>query len=199
MTKRIFDILSSAIAVVLLSPVMAIIAIAVRRDSDGPAIFRQQRVGRGGKPFTLLKFRSMTSAPSTTSGPLVTAAGDSRVTRVGGFLRSTKLDELPQLVNVLRGDMSIVGPRPEVAKYVALWAQDEREVILLVRPGITDPVTLKLRREEELLAQQSDPEGYYRTVLLPNKARMYAEYVESQSFVGDLGVVARTLAELIRR
>lgn len=197
MTKRLFDLVASAVGLVVAAPVMAIIGIMVKRDSEGPAIFKQERVGRGGQPFTLLKFRSM-SASTVSDGPLVTAATDVRITKVGSRLRATKLDELPQLVNVLRGDMSIVGPRPEVAKYVAMWSEHDRRVVLSVRPGITDPATLQLRREEEILAAQPDPEGYYRDVLLPEKVRLYREYVQTRSFSKDLSLILRTLASVVR-
>ncbi len=198
MIKRLFDLVASSIGLILLAPVMAVIAVLVKRDSPGPALFRQERVGRGGKPFTLLKFRSMTGAP-TAAGPLVTAATDARITKVGAKLRATKLDELPQLVNVFRGDMSIVGPRPEVHEYVDLWADEDRQVILSVLPGITDPATLQLRREEELLAAQPEPEQYYRQVLLPEKTRLYCDYVHTQSLGGDLGLIIRTLASIVTR
>lgn len=189
---------------IVLSPVMAVIAVAVRRDSPGPALFRQERIGMGGRPFTMLKFRTMaaTSTPSTAKDSsrdpnvLVTAAGDPRVTRVGARLRSSKLDELPQLVNVVRGEMALVGPRPEVARYVALWAEADRQAILSVRPGITDPAAIHLRREEELLAAQDDPERYYRTTLLPQKVAMYRDYVESRTFLGDLRILLQTVASV---
>lgn len=196
MIKRGFDVIASTIGVLLLAPVMTIIGILVKRDSSGPALYRQQRVGRDGKLFTLLKFRSMTNdAPY--SSPLLTTTTDIRITRLGARLRSHKLDELPQLLNVVRGDMSIVGPRPEVPQYVALWSEDDRRVILSVRPGITDPATLELRHEEELLASQPDPERYYREVLLPHKTRIYRQYVTDQSLRGDVALILRTLAAVV--
>lgn len=198
MIKRGFDVLASSIALIVLGPVMAIIGVLVKRDSAGPALFRQERVGRDGKPFTLLKFRSMTNDSSATP-PLLTITTDPRITRFGSRLRSHKLDELPQLLNVVRGDMSIVGPRPEVPEYVALWHEDDRRVILSVRPGITDPATLELRREEDLLASQPDPERYYREVLLPRKTRIYRDYVVNQSLRGDVGLILRTLVAIARR
>lgn len=198
MIKRLFDLVTSSIGLILLAPVMAVIAVLVKRDSPGPALFKQERIGRGGKPFTLLKFRSMTVAPAA-AGPLVTAATDTRITRVGAKLRATKLDELPQLINVVCGDMSIVGPRPEVREYVNLWADEDRQVILSVLPGITDPATLQLRREEEILAAQPDPEQYYRQVLLPEKTRLYCDYVHTQSLGRDLGLILRTIASIVTR
>ena len=194
--KRLFDVLASSIGLIVLAPAMAAIAALVKRDSPGPALFKQERVGRGGEPFTLLKFRSMTATP-TVAGALVTAANDARITKVGAKLRATKLDEVPQLINVVRGDMSLVGPRPEVREYVDLWSDEDRMVILSVRPGITDPATVLLRREEELLASQSDPEKYYRQVLLPDKARLYRDYVRTQSLRGDLGLIIRTLVSIV--
>ena len=197
MIKRTFDLVASLVGLAVLSPLMAAIAILVRRDSEGPALFQQQRVGRQGQLFTLLKFRTMT-VPGTDRGPLITSAGDSRVTKVGQVLRSTKLDELPQLINVVKGDMSIVGPRPEVPEYVDLWPEDERQVILTVRPGITDPATVWLRHEEQILAEQSDPEQFYRETLLPQKARDYRAYVESRNNLGEFAIIARTLRAVIR-
>jgi lipopolysaccharide/colanic/teichoic acid biosynthesis glycosyltransferase len=196
--KRLFDLITSTIALVLLSPLLVVIGVLVKRDSPGPALFKQERSGRGGEPFTLLKFRSMTAAP-TEGDPLITAATDARITKVGARLRSTKLDELPQLVNVVRGDMSIVGPRPEVAKYVAMWPEEDREIILTVRPGITDPATLQLRNEELVLAGQSDPEAYYRDVLLPEKVRLYRRYVETRTFAGDIRLILKTVAAVVAK
>lgn len=197
MIKRLFDLVAAVVGLVLLAPVMAVIGILVRRESEGPVLFRQERVGMRGEPFTLLKFRSMT-ADVTYSGPVITAAKDPRITRVGGLLRSAKLDELPQLINVVRGEMSIVGPRPEVPRYAALWSEEDRRVILSVRPGMTDPATLLLRREEEILAEQPDPECFYLRELLPLKTRLYRNYVESRSFRADLALIARTIARVIR-
>lgn len=196
MIKRAFDVLTATVALVLLSPVMVVIAIIIRRESEGPALFRQRRVGKDGRLFTLLKFRSMTADPAS-AGPQITASRDSRVTRFGARLRRSKTDELPQLINVVRGEMSIVGPRPEVPQYVAMWDEADRQVILTVRPGITDPATLQLRREEELLADQPDPEAFYRTQLLPEKCRLYREYVQTQSLRTDIGLIFRTFHSVL--
>lgn len=192
MIKRAFDLVAAIVGLILLSPVMAVVAVLVRRHSEGPVFFRQERIGQGGRPFNLLKFRSMVSAPGA-SGPLLTVGGDARITRIGARLRATKIDELPQLINVVRGEMSIVGPRPEVAKYVAMWSEQDRRIILSIRPGITDPATLRLRCEEELLGQQEDPERYYEEVLLPEKAAAYVAYAQSRTLIGDLRLVVRTL------
>jgi len=194
--RRATDITVASGALIALSPVLAAIAVAVKIDSPGPAIFRQQRIGRHGRPFTLYKFRTMHAG---TTGPAVTSRGDTRVTRLGRRLRATKLDELPQLVNVARGDMSLVGPRPEVPEYVALWAEADRHIILSVRPGITDPETYRLRREESLLASQADPETYYVENLLPSKVASYARYVRHRTARDDLRVFARSVGVLVGR
>lgn len=198
MTKRLFDLVASSIGLVLLAPVMAVIALAVKQDSEGPALFKQERVGRGGEPFTLLKFRSMAVSPEL-GVPLVTAATDARITKVGARLRATKLDELPQLLNVVKGDMAIVGPRPEVPEYVDSWDPDDKIVILGVRPGITDPVSIRFRHEAELLAEQPDPVAYYRDVLVPTKVAGWREYAETRTFAGDLAIIGQTVVAVISR
>lgn len=195
--RRAIDLVASVLGLVLSAPVMGVIAVCIKRDSRGPVVFSHERVGRHGRLFTLYKFRTMSSEPGST-GPAVTVSGDTRVTRVGARLRASKLDEIPQLFNVVKGDMSLVGPRPEVSEYVELWPAHQREVILSVRPGITDPMTLVLRREEELLGQRSDPARYYRQVLLPRKAAAYAEYVKQRSIIKDLELVLRTLKSVVR-
>lgn len=193
MTKRLGDVILSAVALVVLAPVLAVIGVSVVIESGRPVFFRQERIGRDGRPFELVKFRTMAPRPAAEVGPQITVAGDTRVTRVGGWLRSTKLDELPQLWNVLRGDMSLVGPRPEVPQYVALWPAEDKEIILSVRPGITDPASHRYRRESELLAAQPDPDAYYREVVLPDKVRSYRRYVNERTDLGDLKVLARTV------
>ena len=175
------------------TPVIAVCALAVLATSGRPAFFRQRRVGRGGRPFELVKLRSM--RPSA-GGPRVTARGDDRVTPVGRFLRRTKLDELPELWNVLRGEMAFVGPRPEVPELVDLddsrWAE-----ILQVRPGLTDPVTLSLRDEEGLMARQEDPERYYRETLQPLKLAGYRNYLKRRTWRSDFGVIWDTIGALL--
>ncbi len=179
---------------ILTAPLLALAAVAVRLSSRGPILFRQQRLGRGGKPFTLCKFRSMVRHRR---GPAVTAGDDRRITAVGRILRKTKIDELPELWCVLVGEMSLVGPRPEVPEYVDLRDPLWRKV-LAVRPGLTDPVTLRLRDEEELLAAVgTDREDYYRRILLPFKLRGYLEYLETRTAGSDLGVLASTVAGLV--
>lgn len=196
--KRAFDLVASVVGLILLSPVMAVIGILVKRDSEGPAIFRQERVGMRGEPFILLKFRSMAAAPLP-AGPLVTASTDTRITKVGTRLRACKLDELPQLINVARGEMSIVGPRPEVARYVAMWSDEDRRIILSVRPGITDPATLQLRHEERLLAAQPDPEAFYVNDLLPRKTTAYVQYALNRTLGGDVRTILATIASVARQ
>lgn len=197
MAKRAFDLVASAVGLLLLWPLMALIAVAVRLDSPGPAIFRQVRVGRGGREFELLKFRSM-AANRAAGGPLVTASGDARITRVGSWLRSSKLDELPQLINVLRGDMSLVGPRPEVPRYVAMYPGHLREVVLSVRPGITDEASIEFRDEGEILKAAADPEATYVGQILPRKLEMYERYVRHHSVAGDLRIIWRTFVRVLR-
>ena len=193
--KRVFDVVVAGVALVVTSPLLVVIGLAVRLTSRGPALFRQERVGRGGVPFTIHKFRTMRVDHD---GALVSATGDRRVTSVGALLRRSKLDELPQLFDVLAGAMSLVGPRPEVPRYAALWPSERRDVILSVRPGITDPVSVAFRHEADLLADADDADTYYREVLLPEKSRLYVEYVESRTFWGDLRILGATLAAVSR-
>lgn len=196
MMKRLLDVIVSMMGLIVASPVLALIAVAVRRDSRGPIIFRQQRVGLGGRPFDIWKFRTMRQG---TAGTAVTAEDDPRVTRIGRLLRSTKLDELPQLVNVLRGEMSLVGPRPEVPYYVDMWPAPAKERILSVRPGMTDPASIEFRRESHELAAAVDPEAHYVDVVLPRKVALYCHYVDHRSFRGDLAILARTAFSILRR
>lgn len=192
MAKRLFDILLSALGLLLLSPLLLATALWVKLDSPGPALFRQQRVGRNGKPFAIHKFRTMrVDAPSL--GPQITIGADSRITRSGATLRRYKLDELPQLWDVLRGAMSLVGPRPEVARYVALYPDDLRQLVLSVRPGITDLASIEYRDESAVLARASDPERSYVEEVMPAKLALAARYVRTQSLVGDLRLILRTI------
>lgn len=190
--KRFFDVIFSAAGLTLLAPVMLLIALAVRLESRGTALFRQTRVGQGGRPFQLLKFRSMQDLPAG-SGPLITVANDRRITRMGRFLRRTKLDELPQLFNVLTGQMSLVGPRPEVPEYVAKYPTDLREMVLSVRPGITDLASIEFRNESESLAKVPDPESVYVQQMLPRKLELYARYVREHTLLGDVRIILRTV------
>lgn len=193
MAKRLFDILLSALGLLLLSPVLLATAVWVKLDSPGPALFKQQRIGRHGRPFAIHKFRTMrVDAPSL--GPQITVGADPRITRSGATLRRYKLDELPQLWDVLRGAMSLVGPRPEVARYVALYPDDMRQLILSVRPGITDLASIEYRDESAVLARASDPERSYVEEVMPAKLALAAQYVRTQSLAGDLRLILRTIS-----
>jgi lipopolysaccharide/colanic/teichoic acid biosynthesis glycosyltransferase len=194
-TKRGFDLVVSGLMLLVTWPLFVALAVAVCIDSKGPPLFRQVRVGRHGETFRIHKFRSM---KTDHGGGLVSATGDTRVTRVGQFLRKSKLDELPQILDVFVGDMSLVGPRPEVPKYVDMWPAERRQVILSVRPGITDPASVAMRNEADELAAAEDPERHYIESVLPRKTAMYVDYVNSRSFAGDLAVIARTLATVLR-
>jgi len=192
--KRVFDVLTSIVGLLLLSPLFLIVAILIKLDSRGPVFFRQDRVGRALRPFPILKFRTMVKdAPG--KGGLITIGNDARITRVGRFLRKMKFDELPQLINVLRGEMSIVGPRPEVHRYVELFREDYRE-ILTIRPGITDLASLKYRDEAAILGSCLDPEAMYAERILPEKVSLAKEYVRKSSLIFDLTLILKTLAAL---
>jgi lipopolysaccharide/colanic/teichoic acid biosynthesis glycosyltransferase len=198
MIKRAFDLLAAAAGLVLVAPLLTLIAIAVKLDSAGPVLFRQERVGRHGEIFRIRKFRSMVQdAPRL--GASITVGRDPRITRVGHWLRRYKLDELPQLIDVLVGDMSLVGPRPEVPRYVALYPPEVRERVLSVRPGITDNASLAFIDENAQLAGAADPEKEYTERILPQKLRLYLDYVENQSFARDLAILGRTAARIVLR
>ena len=198
MVKRLFDLAVASLALLLLAPLLAGVAIAVKLDSPGPVFYRQVRVGRGGREFRIHKFRTMTHNPAD-RGPQLTVGADARITRVGAFLRHSKWDELAQLIDVWRGDMSIVGPRPEVPRYVALYPADLRAQVLSVRPGITDDCSLDFRDEGTLLAQSADPERTYVDQILPIKLRLQAQYVAQAGVRKDLRILARTFAVLADR
>ena len=195
MPKRLFDLCCAAAGLVLLVPVLAAVALWVVWDSPGPAFFRQQRVGRAGRLFHIVKFRTM-HPRAETAGPPLTVGADGRITRAGHWLRRTKIAELPPLFNVLLGDMSLVGPRPEVPRYVALYPDDLRTLVLSVRPGITDRASIEFRDESTLLGQSSDPERTYVEQILPIKLRYGADYARSHTLRGDLEIILRTLAAL---
>lgn len=186
--KRAFDMVVAVVGLVLVSPFLAAAALAVRVTSGSPVLYRQERVGRYFQPFEIVKLRTMTTHP----GPVVTVGADPRITPVGRWLRRTKVDELPQLWNVVRGDMSLVGPRPEVPIHVEQFRADY-EVVLTVRPGITDDASLRYRREAQVLAASADPERAYVEEILPDKLRVARRYVAERSFTGDLRILARTL------
>ncbi|WP_022980062.1 sugar transferase [Ideonella sp. B508-1] len=197
MAKRLFDLIAAGLGLALLALPGLLVALAIKLDSPGPVFFRQERVGRGGRPFRIHKFRSM-RVEAERQGQL-TVGADARITRVGGWLRRSKLDELPQLIDVLVGDMSLVGPRPEVPRYVAVYPASLRDVVLSVRPGITDPASLRLADESLLLAHAVDPEKEYVEVILPAKLEEAAAYAKQATLMSDLRIIFRTLSLLLKR
>ena len=192
--KRVVDVLASALGIFVLSPALIIVACAIKLTSPGPAFYRQVRIGKQGRPFQILKFRSMV-VDLTCSGLGITASGDSRVTRIGKFLRQYKIDEVPQLWNVLLGEMSLVGPRPELPAYVALYTREQRQV-LSAKPGITDPASLAYRHEEKILAEHGNPECFYQMTILPDKLARNIAYLQQVSFTTDICVIVETLASV---
>lgn len=195
MIKRAFDITAAASGLVLLTPVLALVACLVKLSSPGPVWFRQERIGRAFRPFWIYKFRTMVQdAPAR--GRAITVGQDPRITRIGRILRKLKVDELPQLLNVVKGDMSLVGPRPEVPRYVELFRADY-EVILQVRPGITDLASLTYRDEAAVLAEADDPEEAYLRRVLPEKIRLAQDYVRQRSLAWDLRLIVQTLVRLL--
>lgn len=193
--KRLFDVVASGVGLLLLSPLFLLVAIWIKLDSPGPVFYRQVRVGRYNRDFRIFKFRSMRVGAD--KGSLVTIGGrDPRVTRSGYFIRKFKIDELPQLINVFIGDMSLVGPRPEVRHYVDYWTKEQLRV-LDVRPGITDPASIKFRNENELLEKAEDAEKYYIEVIMQEKLRLYLEYVEKHSFWFDIKLIFQTFWVII--
>lgn len=192
--KRAVDIFGALSGLIILAPLFICVAVVVRSDG-GPVLYRQQRMGRDWKPFNLLKFRSMRHGAA---GPKITVAGDPRITRVGRVLRRTKVDELPQLINVLSGDMSLVGPRPEVPDYLDRSDQIH-DAVLKYRPGLTDPASLHFCNEADLLACSEDAEAHYRLVLLPEKLRRSLEYAERATIASDILMILRTLSALSLR
>ena len=194
--KRLFDIVASGLGLIVLSPLFIILAIWIKLDSKGPVFYRQVRVGYKNKDFRIFKFRSMRVGAD--KGSLVTIGGhDPRVTRSGYFIRKFKFDELPQLINVFLGDMSLVGPRPEVRHYVDYWTPEQMHV-LDVRPGITDPASIKFRNENELMEKAEDPEKYYIEVIMQEKIKLYLVYVKKHSFFYDLGLIFKTFWVIVK-
>jgi lipopolysaccharide/colanic/teichoic acid biosynthesis glycosyltransferase len=194
--KRLFDVIASGLGLIVLSPLFFILSIWIKLDSKGPVFYRQIRVGRNNKDFRIFKFRSMRMGAD--KGSLVTIGGhDPRITQSGYFIRKFKLDELPQLINVFIGDMSLVGPRPEVRHYVDYWTPEQMHV-LDVRPGITDPASIKFRNENELMENAEDPEKYYIEVIMQEKLELYLEYVKNHSFLGDLGLIFKTFWVIVK-
>ena len=194
--KRAMDIVVSGGALLVLWPVLALIALAIKIDDPGPVFYRQVRVGRDGKPFRIFKFRTMI-VDADKKGLQITVGRDNRITRVGAFLRKTKLDELAQLINVFTGEMSFVGPRPEVPKYVDLYTPYQRQV-LLVRPGITDYASIAYRNENDLLAGAQDPERMYIDVIMPEKIELNMKYLREISPIADIRLILKTIVAVIK-
>jgi len=193
--KRTFDFISSIIGLLAIAPLISAIGIVLRLVDGSPVFFRQSRVGRGGRDFVLYKFRTMNVAAGTEKGSF-DAGSTRRVTGIGRFLRKTKLDELPQLWNTLKGDMSLVGPRPEVRKWVDIYPERWARV-LTIRPGITDPASVLYRNEEDILTRSADPERTYRDEVLPHKLSLYEEYVANQTFRGDIDILLQTFGAVV--
>lgn len=195
--KRLFDILASGLGLLCLSPLFAILAIWIKADSRGPVFYRQVRVGRGNRDFRIFKFRSM--RPDSDKGRLITVGGhDPRVTRSGYYIRKYKLDELPQLINVFIGDMSLVGPRPEVRRYVDMYSPEQMRV-LDVRPGITSLASIRYRNENEILAAPDDPDRTYIEKVMPDKLAIDLEYVADASLINDIRLIFSTFREIITK
>jgi lipopolysaccharide/colanic/teichoic acid biosynthesis glycosyltransferase len=195
--KRLLDLIVSGLGLVALLPLFVAIALVIFFEDGGPPFFRQVRVGKGGRTFEMWKFRSMRVDAEQLGGQL-TRAGDPRITRVGAVLRRFKLDELPQLINVFAGDLSLVGPRPEVPRYVAKYTPEQARVLTLI-PGITDPASLAFIDEERILAASQDPEREYLESLMPEKIRMNLEYAARASLLSDLGIILKTLTRIVGR
>jgi lipopolysaccharide/colanic/teichoic acid biosynthesis glycosyltransferase len=196
-SKRLLDLSLAVLGLIVLCPLLLVIALFITLDSPGPALFRQTRVGRRGRLFQILKFRTMVADAEQRGGQLTTS-GDSRITRCGGALRKFKLDELPQLINVVRGEMSMVGPRPEVPRYVAMYTHVQSQVLELM-PGITDPASIRYRDESAILAGYGNPEQAYVSTIMPEKIRLNLEYAATATAFTDLGIVFRTLFSIASR
>lgn len=193
--KRSFDIFCSLIGLALFWPLFALIAVLILWEDGSPVFFRQERVGFRGRLFRMLKFRSMSATPHS-DGKMLTVGKDPRITRVGHYLRQLKIDELPQLINVLKGEMTLIGPRPEVPFYVAMYTPTQRKVLDLV-PGITDPASIRFRHESEVLSRSPDPEATYVEEIMPQKIRLNLEYAKSATFLSDIVMILKTLRALI--
>jgi lipopolysaccharide/colanic/teichoic acid biosynthesis glycosyltransferase len=197
LAKRSFDLATSICGLAVLSPLMMVIAVLVKAEDGGSVFFRQERIGRGGRPFRMWKFRTMIPDAGTIGLPLTTA-GDPRITRIGSWLRAHKLDELPQLFNVIRGEMTLVGPRPEVPRYVELYTPEQRSVLAL-DPGITDPASILFADECALLAEHPDPERFYIERIVPEKIRVNLEYADRATTLSDLAIVLETVGHVVPR
>lgn len=197
MSKRLFDWVASGLGLLVLSPLLVLVALWIKWDSPGPVFFRQERVGLRGSLFHIHKFRTMT-VNAEAKGLQITVGNDARVTRSGAFLRKSKLDELPQLIDVWLGRMSVVGPRPEVPRYMNHYPAEVRDKVLSVRPGITDWASIQFKDENRILGSAADPEAAYVQEVLPIKQRFYVDYVDQQTFMGDLHIIAATLLAIVR-
>lgn len=195
--KRLFDMLASGIGLLVLAPILLGISLAIKLESHGPVFFRQERVGRFGKTFRIHKFRTMVT-DAERRGLQITVGADARVTKVGAVLRKYKLDELAQLIDVFVGDMSLVGPRPEVPRYVACYPAEAREIVLSVKPGITDRASIEYKDENEILGKAANPHKAYVDEVLPVKIRYYIDYVKNRSFWGDIRIIFATLFAIVR-
>lgn len=196
--KRLFDIIMSGFGLALLSPLFLLLAILIKLDSPGPVFFRQERVGQFGKIFRIHKFRTMVSNADRL-GLAITVATDQRITSIGAKLRKYKLDDIAQLLDVICGSMSLVGPRPEVPKYVAHYPEDLREIILSVKPGISDWASIKFKDENEILAHSANPQSAYINEILPIKVKYYVDYAKNHSLAGDIRIIFTTLFAIISR
>ncbi|MGN0144108.1 MAG: sugar transferase [Clostridium sp.] len=193
--KRIFDIICSGLGLIVLSPFLIFIAIRIKMESDGPVLFKQIRVGEKGREFKILKFRTMV-VDAEKLGRQITVGNDSRITKVGGFLRKYKIDELPQLINVFKGDMSLVGPRPEVPRYVNMYTQEQRKV-LNVKPGITDLASIRYRDENELLGKAENPDEFYINTIMPDKLALNMEYINKSNIFLDVYIILKTILKCV--
>ncbi len=198
MIKKIFDIIASVTGLIILSPLLFVIALGIKIDSKGPFLYRGRRVGKGGKPFYMYKFRTMVVNAEQLGGP-TTSEDDTRVTNVGRFLRKHKLDELPQLINVLKGEMSLVGPRPEVSQVINLLPREKQNIILSVKPGITDFASLQFSEEGKIVSRVKDPHEAYLKKIWPAKIRLQLKYVEEQSFFTDIRIILKTIKKILFR
>ena len=193
--KRIFDIVCSGLGLIILSPFLLFVAIRIKMGSDGPVFFKQIRVGEKGREFKILKFRTMV-VDAEKLGRQITVGNDSRITKIGAFLRKYKIDELPQLINVFKGDMSLVGPRPEVPRYVNMYTEEQRRV-LDVKPGITDLASIRYRDENELLAQAENPDEFYINTIMPDKLALNVEYINKSNIFLDIYIILKTILKCI--
>ncbi|WP_072990734.1 sugar transferase [Clostridium cavendishii] len=193
--KRIFDFIFSILGLIIVSPMFLIIAILIKIDSNGDVFFKQLRVGQFSKPFYIYKFRTMVN-DAERLGKQITVGNDSRITKVGAFLRKYKLDELPQLINVFKGEMSFVGPRPEVPRYVKMYDKEQRQV-LLVKPGITDLASLEYKEENEILGNVENPEKYYIECIMPHKLNLNMQYINKANLISDIKIILKTIIKCI--